>query len=201
MLTAHGHPWISSAWRGAHLTIWQPGPDPEHPRRLLDEDHSARMTESIADLAADATGLSARFLSWNRLARERDESAREVVRHFSLDHGAYRRTAPFVVHPGDLPDEWLHSSWSEASLFTVPSVRSRLAGVHDALRANREMIGLLAPLEMTPEGDRQAWTIQSDDPSLRYTFVVATIEGQPLIADVRGPSSAAGPATSTGGPR
>jgi hypothetical protein len=184
VMSVHSSPWISSAWRGAHLRIFEPGPSAAQPRVLLDERNSARIGEKGAALAADERGFSARFLSWAQIAAPQGDSAREQLHHFVLEGGRYRRAAPFVATVRDLPDEWVKLPWSEAEAFTSEASRARLRPVHDRLAKASEHLDLRGRMLKKTQGERVRLRLLPDHDHAPIVFVVEGHGDTASIADV-----------------
>jgi hypothetical protein len=146
VMTVHSSPWISSAWRGAHFQVFAPGPSPQRPERLLEDYNSARMSEVGGWIQAKADGFQSRFSSWIGIPGISGDVVRAHVHAFRFEQGAYRRVAPFTVHPWELPDEWLRLPWAEASMLVPAEARARLAPVHELLREDLKASRLSGPV-------------------------------------------------------
>jgi hypothetical protein len=170
VMTVHSSPWISSAWRGAHFQIFAPGPTPARPRRLLEEYNSARIGEVGADLSAVPGGFRADFSSWTTLSDLFPDVVRTHVHVFTFDGGVYRRVAPFVRRPVELPDEWLRMPWKQAQELTVPSARAALEPIHARLARQSKDPGFGGPffVKETAVGLQLRLAPRDGSPALRF---------------------------------
>ena len=170
VMTVHSSPWISSAWRGAHFQIFAPGPTPAQPRRLLEEYNSARIGEAGAELSVVPGGFRAYFASWTALSDLFPDVVRTHVHAFSFDGSAYRRVAPFVHRPMELPDEWLRMPWKQAQELTAPSARATLEPIHARLAKESKEPGLRGQffVKETDRGLRLRLAPRGGSPAVRF---------------------------------
>lgn len=177
VMTVHSSPWISSAWRGAHLRILAPGSDPQRPRVLLDEPNSARAWEAAAALTPVEGGFTAEFSSWNALGTD---VVRPHFRRFLWGTGGYRRVAPYTSRDHDLLDEWLQLPWAEARTLVAEGSVERLAAAHARLSKRELRLELSGSYQRKIEPGRRVFRLTpARESSAIITF---TIEGEGAAA-------------------
>ncbi|MBS0409275.1 MAG: hypothetical protein JSR86_05125 [Proteobacteria bacterium] len=125
-------PWCSSTWSQIRYAIVRPGPTATSPRVLLsradpiwwggDDEGTLAVTPMTVDLRFHAESIDS------------DVHNRLWIRRFAVEGDAVRRVPPLAATPRDFADEWIVSPWLEASQWTAPAARARLAATHRALR-------------------------------------------------------------------
>jgi hypothetical protein len=184
VMTVHSSPWISSAWRGAHLKIFAPGPTATHPTLLLDERNSARVGGPGAALSVTGEGFDARFASWSLLGTPLDSAVRTHVHRFAWGDGRYRRASPFAHTLRELPDEWLSVPWSEAAAFTAEASRARLEPVHKRLSKLASGFDLRGTIFKKTVGNTVRLRLVPERDHAPIVFLLEGVGDQARITDV-----------------
>jgi len=178
VMTAHHHPWISSLWRGVTLRIFAIAADPNQPTQLLRENNNARLSGD-AEETASLRWLDDRFIavfdSWNMLAVSPHDVVRPHCHAFARHDGAYRRVAPYVIRAQDLPDEWLHLPWSEASLLTDEARRVMLQPLHERWQQQVTQMGATPRQLLLRREKNKTWVLarpRNEKQTLAFKFLV-----------------------------
>ena len=132
-------PWCTSTWSEISYAVLRPQSGTAKPKVVLQADAPIWWgSEDFGQLTAAKDWFDVRF---HAQSIDTGVHNRLWIRHFAIDGNTVRRMQPVAESPRDFADEWIVSSWGEASGWTTLAARASLRKVHDHLNYYRENIG------------------------------------------------------------
>jgi hypothetical protein len=128
VLTKTVAPWCSSAWSTISYAALRPVPAASTPKILYQaEDPIYWGNDDFGKLSADKTEFDVRF---HAESIDTGVHNRVWIRHFKITGDTVQRIQPVALSPRDFADEWIASSWQDASQWTAPGAQSGLIPWH-----------------------------------------------------------------------
>ncbi len=125
-------PWCSSTWSSIRYAALRPEPGTPNPKALLSGSDTIWWgNEDFGEVVVQADEFDLRFHSWSI---DTGVHNRVYVRHYKVVDDEVTRIQPVAVSPRDFVDEWIVSTWSEASQWSSSEGSDKLRRKHDKLR-------------------------------------------------------------------
>lgn len=124
-------PWCSSTWSSITYSVLRPWPNRRDPRALLAA--SDLMWWGGGDLGTLTAGPAEFDLRFHGGSIDLGVHNRLWIRHFRVVGNALRRVQPAADSPRDFVDEWIVSSWKDASAWSAPRGSGLLRRIHGRL--------------------------------------------------------------------
>jgi hypothetical protein len=124
-------PWCSSTWSSIRYAVLRPSEDPLKPKVMMSRSDGMWWgNEDFGKLVVSRDSFELRFHSNSIDAGVHN---RVWIRHYAVRGGVVRRTQPVAVSPRDFVDEWIVSSWRDASVWSSRQSLEQLKQMHVAL--------------------------------------------------------------------
>lgn len=125
-------PWCSSTWSDIRYSVLRPVTGSLRPSVLFSgSDFMWWGSEDFGTLSVDTNKFDLRF---HAASIDGGVHNRVWVRDFSVSGDTVRRIGPIAVSPRDFVDEWIVSSWGEASNWSRSTGRDELRLAHEHAR-------------------------------------------------------------------
>lgn len=125
-------PWCSSTWSAIKYAALRPAQEGPIPKVFFSGAHSIWWgNDNVGTATANATDFEIRF---HAASIDPGVHNRLFIFHFTVTGDGVTRVPPVAANPRDFVDEWIMSSWNEASNWSLASERETLQNTHDQLR-------------------------------------------------------------------
>lgn len=168
-------PWCSSAWSSISFAALRPVPGRLNPRIIHQQDDPIWWGgDDEGQLIAGRSEFEIRF---HAQSIDVGVHNRVWIRHFQIAGDAVKRIPPVALSPRDFVDEWIVSSWNEASFWTIPASRQSAKVVHERLHnvytgRGGDFFDYDAIRQCTNRADRYQIGLIRDEDQTRYFFSV-----------------------------
>jgi len=133
VVTKYINPWCSSTWSSIHYSTMRPVRGSVKPKVLFTGSDSIWWgSDDFGKLAVNRNDFDLRF---HAQSIDGGVHNRVWVRHFSVMGDAVHRIPPFAVSPRDFVDEWIVSSWDEATQWSLGHNVGLMEQMHRRLHA------------------------------------------------------------------
>jgi hypothetical protein len=183
VVLAFGRPWCTSCWGVLNYKVLRIGPDPEHPRVLLDEsDFIYRCGGRSLQAGKDDFLLS--FTGGQGL--DANVMFRKCLRHYVVEGNQVGLAGPLGDFPEDFLDEWVKLPWDEAKAFCAWRDHADLKDWHEKLNVSKSpfSLGFVQPC---PAPGWWVIALETDDknlPSPLY-FAISKAGGEFQLEEIR----------------
>jgi hypothetical protein len=131
VVTKSVRPWCSSTWSSIAYSVLRPVANRREPRDLRTASEWMWWGgEDFGTLTAGPAELDVRF---HGTSIDDGVHNRLWIRHFRVVGNTLRRVQPVADSPRDFVDEWIVSSWQEASAWSLASRAGQLRRIHRRL--------------------------------------------------------------------
>lgn len=123
--------WCSSTWSSIRYAVLRPTSDPLKPAVLMSRSDGMWWgNEDFGSLVVWRNDFDLRFHS-NSI--DSGVHNRVWIRHYTITDDMVKRVQPVAVSPRDFVDEWIISSWRDASAWSSPRSLDQLRQMHGTL--------------------------------------------------------------------
>ncbi len=134
VFTRSVNPHCASNWQSLRYDAMRPAPGNPAPSVFFSGSHGIFLGEdNPAQLFAKTNDFEIRF--YDRSIDFDNIFDRVFIYHFKITADGITRVQSVALHSWDFVDEWIVSTWADASNWTTRAARQKLRSVHDELHA------------------------------------------------------------------
>jgi len=131
VLTLGTEPWCSSNWHDVYVRVWRTKAGMAEPKLLLDEGDWAYLGAHDPPIQG-SVGPADVLVEYSVAG---GGHSRPEIRHYMVDQDKVERVDPIALRPRDFVEEWFLRSWTEASRWTEPGIRTKMQQRHGSPHA------------------------------------------------------------------